>query len=71
MELRDVERILREHREELRRRFKVREIGIFESYVKGEAKETSDVDILVDFYEATSLFEFIEIDDVFKRAAWS
>ena len=49
--LEEIERILREHREELRRKFKVKEIGIFGSYVRGEAKETSDVDILVDFYE--------------------
>ena len=49
--LEEIERILGEHREELRRKFKVKEIGIFGSYVRGEAKETSDVDILVDFYE--------------------
>ncbi|HHI00586.1 nucleotidyltransferase family protein [Thermococcus aggregans] len=49
--LEEIEKILREHKEELRRKFKVKEIGIFGSYVRGEAKETSDVDILVDFYE--------------------
>lgn len=60
--VREIEKILREHREELRRKFKVKEIGIFGSYVRGEAEETSDVDILVDFYETPSLFEFIELE---------
>jgi len=30
----------------------VKEIGVFGSYVRGEVTERSDVDILVDFYEA-------------------
>ena len=46
----------------LREKFKVKEIGIFGSYVRGEAKETSDVDILVEFDETPSLFEFIELE---------
>ena len=49
--LKEIERILREHKEELRGRFKVREIGIFGSYVRGEQSGVSDIDILVDFYE--------------------
>ncbi|WP_324735241.1 nucleotidyltransferase family protein [Thermococcus sp. SY098] len=60
--LEEIERILREHKEELKRKFKVKEIGIFGSYVRREAEETSDVDILVDFYETPSLFEFIELE---------
>jgi len=60
--LEEIEKILREHKEELRRKFKVKEIGIFGSYVRGEAKETSDVDILVEFDETPSLFEFIKLE---------
>jgi len=60
--LEEIEKILREHKGELREKFKVKEIGIFGSYVRGEAKETSDVDILVEFDETPSLFEFIELE---------
>ena len=60
--LEELKEILREHKEELGRKFKVKEIGIFGSYVRGEAKETSDVDILVEFDETPSLFEFIELE---------
>lgn len=38
-------------------------IGLFGSYVKGEQKDTSDLDVLVDFYEPISLFRFIELED--------
>lgn len=33
--------------------------SIFGSYVRGEAKEDSDVDILVDFPRGKGLFEFV------------
>lgn len=38
-------------------------IGLFGSYVKGEQKDTSDLDVLVDFYEPISLFRFIELEN--------
>jgi len=41
----------------------VKTIGLFGSYVKGEQKDTSDLDVLVDFYEPISLFRFIELED--------
>ena len=49
----------------LREKFKVKEIGIFGSYVRGEESEESDVDILVEFsepigWEFIDLMEFIE-----------
>lgn len=47
----------------LRERFKVQTIGLFGSYVRGEEKKTSDLDILVDFSETISLFKFIELED--------
>jgi len=38
---------------------KLKEIGVFGSYVKNRQTEESDVDILVDFEEVPSLFEFV------------
>ncbi|EHR79124.1 hypothetical protein OCC_01304 [Thermococcus litoralis DSM 5473] len=60
--LEEIEKILREHKEELRRKFKVKEIGIFGSYVRGEQSEVSDVDILVDFYEPLG-WEIVDLKD--------
>lgn len=42
--------------------YKVETIGFFGSYVRGEQKKTSDLDILVSFTEAPSLFRFIELE---------
>jgi uncharacterized protein len=52
---------------EVNERFKVKTIGIFGSYVRGEQKEASDLDILVDFYEPISLFRFIELEDFLSQ----
>ena len=51
----------------LRERFKVETIGIFGSYVRGEQKRKSDLDILVEFSEAPSLFEFVELEDFLSQ----
>jgi predicted nucleotidyltransferase len=53
------------HKEELQQRYKIKEIGIFGSYVRGEQKGTSDVDILVEFEEGASLglLKFINLEN--------
>lgn len=64
--VRDVDRIkevLARHKGELRRRFKVKVIGVFGSYVRGEQKRKSDVDVLVEFEEPVGLFEFIALEN--------
>jgi predicted nucleotidyltransferase len=51
------------HKEELRKKFKVKEIGIFGSYVRHEQNRKSDVDVLVTFYETIDLFTFVELEN--------
>lgn len=46
----------------LRRRFHVQYLGVFGSYVQGTPRRHSDLDILVEFSETPSLFEFIELE---------
>lgn len=43
-------------------KYKVREIGLFGSYLRGDQKKKSDVDILVDFERTVSLFEFMALE---------
>ena len=45
----EVKAILKEHKAEVIQKCRVREIGIFGSFVRGEQKRRSDVDILVEF----------------------
>jgi len=66
----DVLNILKAHEKEIKKKFGVRNIGIFGSYARGEEKETSDVDVLVEFEEPTfrnfmGLVFFLE--DLFGR----
>ena len=58
-----LKRILTRHKMELKQKYHVKEIGIFGSYVRGNQKRKSDVDILVEFEEVPGLFKFIELED--------
>jgi hypothetical protein len=60
-----IKKTLCEHKEELKQNYQVKEIGIFGSYVRGEQKKKSDVDILVDFEESSelSLLDFIGLEN--------
>ena len=58
-----IKRILIQHKADLRQKFKVKTIGVFGSYVRGEQKRNSDVDILVEFEEPIGLFEFMELEN--------
>jgi uncharacterized protein len=51
------------HKEELKKKYKVEEIGIFGSYVRHEQKKKSDLDVLVTFYETIDLFSFVELEN--------
>lgn len=50
---------LRRLRPELSRRYPIREIGVFGSYVRGQQTETSDLDVLVELGSAIGLLEFV------------
>jgi len=54
-----VKKILAEHRDELRREYKIIEMGIFGSYIRGQQKKKSDIDILVEFDEPVSLLDWV------------
>lgn len=56
----EIKNILTEHKEKLRKKYKVKEIEIFGSYIRSEQKKRSDVDILVEFYEQVG-WEFIDL----------
>ncbi len=55
-------RILRRHLPELQATYGVQALWLFGSYVRGEARKRSDLDVLVEFIEAPSLFRYIELE---------
>ena len=56
--------ILRAHKEELARRYGVRQIAVFGSFARGEQRETSDVDIVVHLEKPLGLRFFELWDDL-------
>lgn len=63
----EIQEILKAHKEELRKKYGVREIGIFGSYVKGLQKRRSDVDVLVEFEEVPDLLKLIELERCLQK----
>jgi predicted nucleotidyltransferase len=47
----------------LKEKFKVKSIGIFCSYARGEQTKKSDIDMLVEFDAPVGFFKFIELED--------
>jgi hypothetical protein len=54
--------ILRAHLADLRAQFGVQTLWLFGSYVRGQARKRSDLDLLVEFEHAPSLFEFVRLE---------
>jgi hypothetical protein len=67
--LEEVKKILKKHKEDIFREYKVKEIGIFGSFVRDEQKKRSDIDIIVEFNEKDipDLLTFIEMERYLKR----
>ena len=67
MSLSRIKKILLKCKNKIREKFSVEEIGIFGSYVRGEQKKKSDLDILVEFKEIPSLFRFLDLEDYLTK----
>ena len=46
----------------LQERYKVKNVGVFGSYIRGDNNKESDVDILVEFHEPPTLLEFVALE---------
>jgi len=59
-----MKRILRSHLPELRARYNVQSLGLFGSYVRGNQRKRSDLDVLVEFGEGSlSLLDFVGLEN--------
>jgi len=52
-----IKEILKKHEKELKEKYGIKEIGIFGSYLRGEAKEESEPDAKI------SLLDFVELEN--------
>ncbi|MEO5358617.1 MAG: nucleotidyltransferase family protein [Nitrospirae bacterium YQR-1] len=59
----EIKTIINFNRKVLENHFKVKAFGVFGSYVRGQQKIRSDIDILVEFSEPVDLIQFIELEN--------
>lgn len=59
----EIKKILIQQKSLLKKKYRVKEIGIFGSYARGKEKRRSDVDLLVEFTEPVSLLDFIKVEN--------
>lgn len=63
----EVKEILTKHKAEVQEKYGVKEIGIFGSFVRGEQKRLSDIDILVEYSELPDIFLLIDLEDYLRK----
>lgn len=66
--LEEIKAILSQSKKVLQEKYKVNELGIFGSYVRGEQNDDTDVDVLVEFSETPSLLKFINLENYLSDA---
>ena len=61
--LEEIRNLLLRHKEQLRKEYGVKEIGIFGSYTRGEQDKSSDLDILIEFEKPIGFVKFLKLEN--------
>lgn len=59
--------VLRRRLPGLRKKYHVLALGVFGSHVRGTSRQGSDLDLLVEFTQIPTLFEFVELEHRLTR----
>lgn len=65
--LEDLQKKLSQQKDTIVKKYNVKSIGIFGSFVRSEQKKTSDVDILVEFGIPIGFFKFLELEEYLSK----
>ena len=66
-DLETIKKLLKKQKHELKIKYGVKSIGIFGSFVRGEAKKNSDIDVLVEFEKPIGMFKFLELEESLSK----
>lgn len=61
--LQEIKRKIRKIKPQLRKKYAVKEIGVFGSYARGEQTKDSDIDVLVGFSKPVSLLKLSSLEN--------
>jgi len=56
-------KIINRNLDSLKADYGVKKIGVFGSFVNGKPRKDSDIDILVEFYQAVDFFDFLDLEE--------
>jgi uncharacterized protein len=62
----EIKQILSERKSWLCETYQITELGIFGSYAREEQTQDSDVDVLIDYEQAPTLFKLVNLRDYLK-----
>ena len=63
----EIENNIKKIKSFLQNNYNIKELALFGSYLRNEQTDKSDIDILVDFNEATGLLKFINLKNYLKN----
>ena len=58
----EIKRLLHQFKPLIQQKYQISDLGLFGSYVRGEQNEDSDVDVLIDYLEAPSLVQLVDLE---------
>ncbi|MDD5615847.1 MAG: nucleotidyltransferase family protein [Candidatus Methanoperedens sp.] len=58
---------LRENKPVLEEKYGVKNLEVFGSYIRGEQKKGSDLDVLVEFSKKIDLFKYMELEEFMSK----
>ena len=63
----EIKEVLQKHKEEFREQYGLKGIGVFGSYIKGEQKEKSDLDILIELDKPIGFVRFMRLESALSK----
>jgi predicted nucleotidyltransferase len=63
----EVLKYLRENKKSFEKKYGVKKIYLFGSVARGEDKKNSDIDLMVEFRENATIFEYMEFEELIKK----
>ncbi len=65
----EIQELLKREKASLEEKYNISKLGIFGSYIRGEQKESSDLDILIEYKGKVSFFDILHLEEELTKLA--